>query len=134
MLEISPEKVCYLVVKSREYEAKVEIDDPDSGSNASDDSMIDVLEDSADDPVLEELTEFINALNEEEQVQLVALTWLGRGDYSKDEFAQAVTDAQDARTDHTATYLLGIPLLPDYLEEGLSQLGYSCDDFELGRL
>ena len=134
MLTISPEKVCYLAVKGREFDVKVEVDDPDSGSNATDDAMIDVLQDSADDSVQDELTGFINAPNEDEQVQLVALAWLGRGDYTKDEFAEAVSTAQAARTDHTASYLLGIPLLPDYLEEALSQLNMSCEDFELGRL
>jgi hypothetical protein len=29
-------------------------------------------------------------------------------------------------------YLIGTPLLADYLEEGLSQLGYSLEDFEIG--
>ncbi len=67
-------------------------------------------------------------------MQLIALAWLGRGDYTRNDFPQAIRDAQDARTDHTASYLLGIPLLPDYLEEALSQLGHSCESFELGRL
>ena len=134
MLTISPEKVCYLIVKGREFDVKVEVDDPDSGSNATDDAMIDVLEDTADDSVQDELTGFINALNEDEQIQLVALAWLGRGDHTKDEFAQAVSDARAARTDHTASYLLGIPMLPDYLEEALSQLNLSCEEYELGRL
>jgi hypothetical protein len=31
-------------------------------------------------------------------------------------------------------YLIGTPLLADYLEQGLSQLGYSLEDFEVGRL
>jgi len=30
--------------------------------------------------------------------------------------------------------LIGTPLLADYLEEGLSQLGYSIEDFEIGRM
>ncbi|MGA9084443.1 MAG: DUF3775 domain-containing protein [Pseudolabrys sp.] len=34
----------------------------------------------------------------------------------------------------TATYLLGMPLLGDFLEEGLSLLGYSCEEFEINRL
>lgn len=134
MLEISPEKVCFVIVKSREFDVKVEVDDPDSGSNPSDDGMVDVLEDMPDDSTEQELTEFIGGLNETEQVNLVALTWLGRGDFTADDFKSALDEALYARTDHTASYLLGIPLLSDYLEEGLNQLGVSCEDYEKGRL
>ena len=79
-LSISPEKVCFFISKAHQFDGKVAVSDPDSGSNASDDMMLDVLEDHADDPTAQELTSFINALNEDEQVDLVALTWLGRGD------------------------------------------------------
>ncbi len=127
MLEISPEKVCFVILKSREFDAKVEVDDPVPGSSPSDDVMLETLEDMPDDSAQQELTEFIGALNEGEQVSLVALTWLGRGDFTADDFDSAIKEAQYARTDHTASYLLGIPLLSDYLEEGLNQLGHSCE-------
>jgi len=134
MLEISPEKVCFIIIKAREYDAKVEIEEPDPGSNPSDEDMREVLQDYADDATAEELKEAIDDLNEDEQINLVALTWLGRGDYSKDEWAQVLKEARDARSDHTAEYLMGIPVLGDYLEEALSRLGYSCEEFEIGRL
>ena len=134
MLNISPEKVCFIIVKAREYDAKVEIEEPDPGSNPSDEDMREVLQDYADDATAQELKEAINDLNEEEQINLVALAWLGRGDYTKDDWADILKDAQDARSDHTADYLMGIPVLGDYLEEALSQLGYSCEEFEMGRL
>jgi hypothetical protein len=76
-LSISPEKVCFFILKAREFDVKDAVADPDSGSNASDDAMIDVLEDHADDPTQQELRSFIDALTENEQVDLVALTWLG---------------------------------------------------------
>lgn len=132
MLQISPEKVCFLVVKAREFDVKVEVVLPDSGSNPTDNGMSDVLEDFADDPVVEEMTAFINALNETEQTDLVALAWLGRG--SHDDWDSAHADAKDAHNDRTASYLLGIPLLGDYLEEGLSLMGGSCGEYEMGRL
>jgi len=43
-------------------------------------------------------------------------------------------DAAAAHNNRTAEYLIGIPLLGDFLEEGLSMLGYSCEEFEIGRL
>jgi Protein of unknown function (DUF3775) len=77
-LSISPEKVCYIISKARQFEAKDVVADPESGSNAADDRMVDVFEDQAEDPVYEELTAFIATLDEDEQVDLIALTWLGR--------------------------------------------------------
>ena len=128
MLGIAVEKVCDTIIHVRAFDAKVDVVEPDPGSNLADDRMVEVLESYAGDPTYEELVDFINALNEEEQVNLVALAWLGRGDYTADGWDDVLEAAREARTDHTDTYLLGIPLLGDYLEEGLSQLGYSCED------
>ena len=82
--------------------------------------------------MVQELTAFIDGLNVTEQIDLVALAWLGRGTH--DDWDSAYQDAKDAHNRRTAAYLLGIPLLGDYLEEGLSQLGLNCDEFEIGRL
>jgi hypothetical protein len=136
-LAISPEKVCFVIIKAREFDAKDIVTEPDTGSNPSDDKMIAVLEDHGDDPVLEELTSFISSLSEDEQIDLVALAWLGRDDNTIENW-QALREeaarAHSARTTHTANYLLGMPLVSDYLEEGLSLFGQSCEDFEINRL
>ena len=134
MLEIATDKVCYLVIKAHGFDAKVDVVEPDPGSNPADDDMLEVLEDYEDDPIASEMTDFINGLNEDEQINLVALTWVGRGTYGKEEWEAAVREARRAHNEHTAEYLLGIPLLGDYLEEGLSLLGYSCESFEMGRM
>jgi len=133
-LSISPEKVCFIIIKAREFDAKDQMTEPDPGSNPSDDKDAAVLEDHEDDPVLEELTSFINSLSEDEQVDLVALAWLGREDYSAGDWPAVREEAARAHNERTASYLLGIPLLADFLEEGLSMLGYSCEDFEIERL
>ncbi len=133
-LAISPEKVCFIIIKAREFDAKDEVTDPDSGSNPSDDKDYSVLEDHADDPVVEELTSFINSLSEDEQIDLVALTWLGRDDYTASDWPSVRAEASRAHNNRTAEYLLGNPLLGDFLEEGLSMLGRSCEEFEIGRL
>lgn len=54
-LSISPEKVCYIIVKAREFDAKDVVTDPDDSSNPTDDAMVAVLEDHRDDPVVQEL-------------------------------------------------------------------------------
>jgi Protein of unknown function (DUF3775) len=133
-LTISPEKVCFIIIKAREFDAKDEVTEPDPGSNATDDMDIAVLEDHRDDPVVEEITSLINALSEDEQVDLVALAWLGREDYSASDWAAVREEAARVHNKRTAQYLLGMPQLGDFLEEGLAMLGYSCEEFEIGRL
>jgi uncharacterized protein DUF3775 len=133
-LTISPEKVCFVIIKAREFDVKDAVTDPDPGSNPSDDKDAAVLEDHGDDPVVEELTSLISSLSEDEQIDLVTLAWLGRDDYSASDWAEVRAEASRAHNKRTANYLLGIPLLGDFLEEGLSMLGYSCEEFEINRL
>ena len=133
-LAISPEKLCFIIVKAHEFDAKDIVTDPDDSSNAADDAMISVLEDHPDDPVVAELAGFINALSEDEQIDLVPLAWLGRGDGTIDDWDELRAEATRAHNKRTARYLLGMPTLGDYLEEGLSQFGRSCEEFEMGRL
>jgi uncharacterized protein DUF3775 len=129
-LSISPEKVCFFVLKAREFDVKDVVTDPDSSSNATDDAMLSVLEDHPDDPTYQELRSYINALTEDEQVDLVALTWLGRGDGEPGDWDDLRQEAQRLHNNRTAQYLLGKPMLADHLQEGLSQLGYSCEEYQ----
>ena len=122
-LTISPEKVAFLIEKAREFDVKEEASDTESGSNAADDDMIDVLEDSGDDPVVREITGFIDALTEDEQTDLVALMRLGRGDGDIEEWDDLRSEAAGQRDRHTARYLLGEPMLGDLLAEGLDAFG-----------
>lgn len=130
MLEISPEKVAHVIIKSREFDAKVEIWDEPSSVRNTEDSADAILEDRSSDATRSEAAEFIAGLNDDEQANLVALTWVGRGTYSAEEFKEAVEMARAERTNPTQEYLLGIPLLADYLEEGLEKLGYSVEAVE----
>jgi hypothetical protein len=133
-LSISPEKVCFIAVKAREFDAKDIVTDPGDSSNASDDGMRSVLEDHRNDPVVQELTSYINALTEDEQIDLVALAWLGRGDGELSDWQELRSEASRAHNERTASYLLGMPMLPDHLEDALSAFGRSCEEFEMGRL
>lgn len=127
-LAIASDKVCFVIVKARQFDVKEGNADPDSGSNPIDDGMTDVLEHKPDDPVYGELVAFIGGLDLDEQLNLVALAWLGRGTYDKSEWPEALKTARDEHNNRTAQYLLGLPLLGDYLEEGLSQFGQGCSD------
>lgn len=130
-LEIDPVTVCFLISRARAFDAKVPAADRDTTSQPDEDEMHDALEDFGDDPVADEIREAIDDLNEDEQVELVALTWVGRGDFSADEWDDAVAAARERRTGPTSAYLLGVPLLGDLLEEGFTTLGYTCEDYEV---
>lgn len=134
MLNISPEKVCYIIVKAREFDVKVPPVEPDPGSNPADNGERGILADYTDDPTLVELKSALESLNEDEMFDLVALVWMGRGDFTADRWDDAVLQAQETVDKTVVEYLVGIPLLGDYLEEALSQLGHSCEEYEIGRL
>ncbi|KAB2942833.1 MAG: DUF3775 domain-containing protein [Hyphomicrobium sp.] len=129
-LDIAPEKVAHVIIKAREYDVKVGAwDDTREDGDAEEDPSA-ILEDFTNDPTRAELAGFIDRMNYDEQANLVALMWVGRGTYEKDEFDEAVDTARAERVNATSNYLLGIPLLADYLEEGLEKMGYSVDDVE----
>jgi hypothetical protein len=121
-LGMEPSKIDEIIQKARMFDAKEELSDPQSGSNATDDGMRDILEDIADDPTYQELVEMIRNLDEDEQVRLVALAWIGRGTFGASEWMDALKEARAAHNNRTAEYLVGLPLLGDYLEEGRAAL------------
>lgn len=122
MLTINRDRVVQLIDQARMFDAKEELSDPDSGSNSTDDGMVDILEDSAEDATYDELMECIRGLDEDDQVELVALAWIGRGTYDVSEWNEAVTEARRAHNNRTAEYLTSLPKLGDYLEEGLNAI------------
>ncbi len=155
MLEMDVDKVCFVVVKMREYEEegliRAETDDEESSLDEQAEEELGSAEEfgatdedggeeeapaetASGDGILEELATFVRNLDEEEQIELVALAWMGRGDYEAEQWDEAKQAAADRHNDRTAEYLLGIPLLPDYLEEGLAAFDLSCVDFDESRL
>ncbi|MEQ8369420.1 MAG: DUF3775 domain-containing protein [Alphaproteobacteria bacterium] len=128
MQAISLDDVCYIVANAREFDAQEGVVELDYGANPSDEGFREILAAYADDATFEVLKTFIDGLNRDQQCELVGLAWLGRGDFERSEWAEALTLARDRHNDHTATYLLGMPLLADYLEEGLAAFGRACSD------
>jgi hypothetical protein len=131
---ISTDTVCFVIVKAREFDVKVAPEELDDGSNPTDDQEQRILEDYADDPTYEELRSFLASQSDDDLKELVALMWIGRGDYTADDWNDVLGEVEDVRRRHTVDYLIGTPLLGDYLEEALSQFGRSCEEFELGRM
>ena len=129
MPEIAAEKACFVATLARRLEALDEGVEADA-SNPADDGGTAALTEEADMPVRRELTEYIGALDVDEQDALVALAWIGRGDFEASDWRSAVREAAQRRETSVARYLLGMPMLPDYLEDALSAYDRSCADLE----
>lgn len=100
-------------------EHEVELDGNTRDSHAHDG----LIEEEAENFTEEELRGLINDLNVDEAAELVALAWVGRGDYEASEWTEAVAEARRRGNVRTAKYLLGMPMLGDWLEEGLEAIG-----------
>ena len=133
-LSISSEKVCFLIVKAREFDVQDVDTEQEEGSNPTDDGMADVLEESDDNPVAQEIRVFIAEMDEDEKADLIGLLRLGRGDGEMADWSAMRAEGHREHAGRVAAYLMGEPLLGDLLEEGLSQFGISCAEFEIGRL
>jgi hypothetical protein len=126
-MDIATDKVCELILRARELDVKEGVTDPDSGSNPIDDGSTDVLTSAPGDSTEDQIREFIEGLNDDERHDLVALVWIGRGDFEGEDWAEALRTAREREAGSTADYLLGIPNLGDLLDEGLNALGRRCD-------
>lgn len=130
MLEISTAKLAHIIVRSREYDAKVASWDDPVDNGFRDDGLDTVLENFSDNSTRSGLAEFIAELNEDEQASVVAVAWIGRGSFAPEELSEAIATAKAERVNSTEDYLLGMPMLSDFLEEGLEKLGYSIEEVE----
>ena len=133
-LSVPLETLVYIIEKAREFDAEVPPVLIEDGSNPSDDEAGDtsILEDRASNPTAEELKEALETLNDDQRDEIVALTWVGRGDFTNEDWDEAVGAAHERHNGDETRYLMGTPLLADYLEEGAAQLGYSREDLEEG--
>ncbi len=104
MLEISTNKIARIIIRAREMDGK-----------------------SADDPTL---FQYVGDLNDDEQASLVAVMWIGRETFGPEDLDEAIQTAKSEASAPTENYLLGIPMLPDYLEDGLEALGYSVSEIK----
>jgi Protein of unknown function (DUF3775) len=133
MLEIPLETLAYIIAKAREFDAEVPVDpDAATGSDPPDDDEREVLLDTPDNPTEQELRDAIEGLGPVERQELLALLWLGREDYDAKSWPEALRQAEATADANLTDYLVGTPLLGDYLEEGTAALGLSLEDFERG--
>jgi Protein of unknown function (DUF3775) len=133
MLAIPLERLAFIIAKAREFDAEVPVEpDAATGSDGPDDDERGVLLDTPDNPTEQELRDAVDGLGPVERQEVLALMWLGRGDYDRESWPEALREAGDATIANVTDYLVGTPLLGDYLAEGAAALGLSLEDFDRG--
>lgn len=135
MPEINLDKVAFIVERAREFEMPEivssigeEGDEKVEGRDASEipDGDLERMRSVAvEDTPYQEAKAQIESMNIDEQCELVALAWVGRGDYTKDDWNEALRIAHEEHNRRTADYLLGMPHLPDHLQAGLDAFDIS---------
>jgi uncharacterized protein DUF3775 len=131
-LNLNPEFLRELILNLRALMAQEEMVSPDSGSNPTDDEGPATLQENPDDLTRAELVAEIEDLEPDQQAELVALMWIGRGDMEPEEWQDALELAAERHEGATAAYLLSHPHVADYLEEGLDRLLDGTDLMETG--
>ncbi|MEX0346009.1 MAG: DUF3775 domain-containing protein [Rhizobiaceae bacterium] len=130
-LTIDPETVRLFILKARAISAAVN-DDYDDGhehevelteANTEGHHHDGLAEEEEGNLTEQELRALIGDLNVDEATELVALAWVGRGDFTGREWAEALAEARQNANKSAANYLLGMPMLGDWLEEGLEAIG-----------
>ncbi len=129
MLDVNPDTVCFIINKAQEFQTQEQVVFPEEteSENLDSDWSEGFAVEHQNDMSYQELKSTIDDLEPDQQVALVALMWLGRGDFSTEEWDAAIEQAKDNWNERTAEYMISTPLVADYLQEGLNLLGYSCD-------
>jgi hypothetical protein len=130
-LRISSEKVCAFIEAAREVAGKVPSTAGDRTTTGDDSKLVTIEEPEGDgedeDARRRQMVEFVAGLNVEEQADLLALIWLGRGDYDISEWDDALVEAEARIAARDPDYMIGDAALPEYLGGGLEAFGWSCD-------
>jgi hypothetical protein len=128
-IDLDPAIAEFIILRARAFDVKVPPVEPDPGSNAVDDGERGVIEDYPSDETETELRDAIEGLSEDAALDLVAVLWIGRGDFTAAEWGEARALAAEREMGDVADYLMGEPSLGDFLEEGMTALGYTPQDF-----
>jgi len=125
-LGVSLETVATVVDLSRALQGKEETDAEQVTEDANSESAL--LQETPDDMTEDALRQFIDELNEDEQASLIALAWIGRGDYGSEDWDEARSLAAERNQTDAAAYLMDMEMLGDLLAEGVAAFGLSIED------
>jgi hypothetical protein len=130
MLNINPQTVCFIIAKAKEFQIDETPFTPEEVPAQDNEWLEGALQEYVDDSGYLEAKTVVDDLDPDQQVTLIALMWLGRGDYDVEDWEGAYADAEaaDNLTSKAIEYLMATPLVADYLEEGLALLGYTCEE------
>ena len=136
-LTIDPEVAYRIAVLVQSYQGEgimpMEEDDV-VDSDIGDDPITDVdaIADEAEKPhanlLDDELEGLIRGLNVDAKHDLLALIWVGRGDYEARDWASARRAAREAEPFDVTDYLAELQMGSDYIENALEAMGYSPPD------
>jgi hypothetical protein len=127
------ETICRLILRAKELEAQIPVEDPDDDPADIDDlddeggEALSVLEDELNDGVEEEVQALLDDLAEDQLAEVVALAWVGRGTYDATEWDDAFEEANSLDNQQKIDELMDMPLLAGHLEAGIAAFDYSCD-------
>ena len=127
MIDLNPDSVRVVIDLARTFQATSAMETEDMPVGPADDQSFEHLEEWHGDPAYLELKGSIEDLEPDQQATLVALMWVGRGDYELDDWADALAYATEVHGASTPDYLIASPLLADYLEQALAAHGYDDD-------
>jgi hypothetical protein len=128
MVEINTGIVCNIIKKAREINISNALTLPEDRDDLSDAEWNQILVEYQEDLSYLELKDLINELEPDQQEYIIALMYVGRGDFSKNEWNNACQQARTIKSQNRANYLISKPMLADYLTEGLAALGLSCEE------
>lgn len=129
-LNIGLDKIQDIVLRARAFDNEDFPDEADPGAEADATQDREENLDEGDDPTEAELRELIDDLNDDEVVDLIALVWIGRGDFDIGELPEARDLARERHQGSSSRYLMGIPTLAEYLAEGVAAAGYDLEGLE----
>lgn len=114
-------EIIYAIIdKAREFHGKEGVVIPENPAELNEDDFTQILANHKNDLTHLEVKKVIDDLEPDQQMTLVVIMYLGRGDFSIDEWNACFAEAKRGWTTHTAWYLLSKPHVADYLEEGLN--------------
>jgi hypothetical protein len=128
MFHVPIETICFLIDKAHEFQSQEGVVLPELPEIPTEDWVLEALAEHAEDPCLNEVQEVLGEMSPRQRAEVVAVMWLGRGDFEADDWEAAVEDALEGYSERAAEYLLAHPTVAEDLNEGLLELGYSCEE------
>lgn len=128
MFNLSNEIVCQIITKAKEIGVARDLYLPGDPESPELEGAIDVLAEDKNDLTRAELRDTINQLEPDQQEELIALMFIGGGDFEKEEWLSALSEARKIPVKKRADFLLSKPMLADFLQDGLAAFGFACEE------